>query len=139
MHAEVFLAPIESTDHGTNNAFRMQSLLHMKHRRKSRFDVDNAIILHVLERFVSDAFERLLRLHHAARVLETLQIQRQAAAVRIAAKPFGEFFGISCGKAIVSRLLRQLDDRCRSQSAVEVVVKQDLGKPSKEFRAELHI
>ena len=139
MHAEIFLSPIESTDHGTNNVFRMQSLLHMKNRRKSRFDVYHAIVLHVLERFVSDAFERLLRLHHTARVLETLQIQRQAAAVRIAAEPVGEFFGISRGKPIVSRLLRQLDDRCRSQSAVEMLVKQDLGKPSKEFRAELHI
>ena len=98
----------------------------MKNRRKPRFDVDDAIIFHVLERFVGDAFERFLGLHHPAGVLETLKVQRQAAAVRVGAKPFGEIFGIGRGQLVVSGLLRQFDDGLRPQSPVEMIVKQDL-------------
>src|SRR5206468_12433416 len=82
-NAKIPLATFESSKNGRNDFLRMQSFHLMKNRRKTRLDINNAIIFHVLQRFVRNALERYFGLHDTACVLNAPQIERQTAAVRV--------------------------------------------------------
>ena len=95
----------------------------MKNRRKTGFDIDDAIILHILQRFVRHALERFLRLHDTRRMLEALQVQRQAAPVGVRPKPFGEVRGVVRRQVRVSGIAREIDDGLRTQPTIEMFMK----------------
>src|SRR5262245_50737787 len=116
----------------------MQPLVGVEHGREARFDVHDAVAVHVLDHLVGDTLERGVGLHHAARVSKPFEVQRQAAALRPAVKPGGELARVAGGQRVVALFARQLDCRRRPQAAVEVVVQEDLGHGSDRRVIELH-
>src|SRR5437867_386100 len=116
----------------------MQTFQLMKNRRKTRFDVNHAIIFHVLQRFVRNALESFFRLHDTACVLKALQIKWQIPAVRVGLKPFGKIAGVVGRQFGVPRVLREIHDGLRTQSTVEMFMKQNLWKLPEVLRGEFH-
>src|SRR5215831_2343267 len=110
----------------------------MEDRRETRLDVGDAVAMHVFDHLVGDALERLGRLHHAGRVRESLEVEREAAPLRAAMKPPGEIARISGGEVFVPLFLRQFDDGLRPQAAVEVIVQQHLGQRSNQLLVDFH-
>ena len=126
MDSEIAFAAIETSQHRSYDIFRMQPFLRVQHRCEPRFEINNAVVMHIFDVLVSDALERVFGLHNAARVLKALEIEWQTSPVRVPLKPFGEFEGIRCGEPIISRLVRELDDCAWAQTPIQVIVKQDL-------------
>jgi hypothetical protein len=89
--------------------------------------VDHAVVGQVLGALGCDAGEGLGRLHDPDRVLEGLQVARQAAPRSALHEPGGQLVGVRGGQARVALLGGQLDHRRRPQTSVEVVVQEDLG------------
>ena len=77
-------------------------------------------------------------MHHATGVRESFQVQRQAASLRAAVKPFAERARVVGGQRRVALIQRQVDRRLRPQAAVEMIVQQDLGQRSNKGVAQLH-
>jgi hypothetical protein len=59
---------------------------------------------------------------------EPFEVERQAAALGAAVKPFGQLAGVGRRQASVFLLARQLDDGLRAKAAIEMIVKEDFGK-----------
>ena len=90
-------------------------------------------VLHALER---DAAERIRLLHHADGVGEGLEVQLEVPTIGAASHPLGEVVHIGRRQAVVAVLRGEFDHRGGAQTAVEVVVQQDLGRPADELGVE---
>ena len=67
-----------------------QSLAGMKNGRKASFKVNHAIFAQIFGLLVSDALQRLFRLHHRDGVGEAFQVFGQTALVRALMEPLGQ-------------------------------------------------
>ncbi len=100
--------------------------LEMQLGREPHLGVHDAVVRQVLRAFAGDADQRLGRLHHADRVRERLEVQDQVLAAGAPRHPRAELRGVGGRKIRVPGLVGELDDRVRSEAAVEMVVEQDL-------------
>lgn len=99
-------------------------------RRVAHLGVDDAVLGEVLGALGGDPDQRVTGLHDADGVREGLQIALQGAGVGGLVEPEGELVGVGVGQVGVARLAGQVDDGAGAQSAVEVVVQQNLGRPA---------
>ncbi len=100
--------------------------------------VDDAVGGEVLGALARDARERTPRLHHTDRVRERLQIQQEVLPVGASRHPGAELSRVARREVSVAGLLRELHDRAGPESAVEMVVQQDLRGSAYLFEGGWH-
>ena len=107
-----FFPRSKPSEHSVHDFIPMQTLFRVKDRRKPRLNIDNAIVVHIFHHLVRDPFEGLLGLHHAARMGEAFQINRQTSALRATVEPFCQFPRVIRRAVFCSPcVLCQFDDR----------------------------
>ncbi len=88
--------------------------------------VDHPVSGEVLDALARDPVQSLRRLHHGEGVVERLEVARQGAGVGTVAEPGSQALRFGGREAVVADVGRQVEDRRRTQSPVEVVVQQHL-------------
>lgn len=96
---------------------------------KAHLGVHNAVFGQVLGTLRCHPDKGVTLLHHPDRVIERFEIERKRQAIGASADPRRELFDIGCGEAFVAKLRGQFDHRCRTQPAIEVVVKKGFRGP----------
>lgn len=89
--------------------------------------VDDAVVGEVLRGFPGHAVQGVPGLHDADRVAECVQVQVEVTAVGASGENLGELIGIMRGQIGIADIVREVDDGPWAQSAVQVVMQQDLG------------
>ena len=90
--------------------------------------VDDPVGGQVLGALGRHPLDGVLGLHDPDGVLEGLEVLLQGVAARAPGEPAGQVVHVGRRQGAIAVLGRQLDDRCGSQPAVEVVVEQGLGR-----------
>jgi ethanolamine utilization microcompartment shell protein EutS len=125
-------AAVAAGQHRVHHVFEREAAGGMESGVETQLDVANVLGGGVEDRLPRHPFQRRLVLHHRDGRGETLQIQRQAAAPGAAVEPGRQFPRRAC-RQIHPGAFGQLEDRCRAQAAVEVLVQQDLRHPAHQF------
>ena len=120
-------AGFEARLHGLDGLVQAQALLEVLFGGPAHFTVDHAVVGQVFDEFLGDAEEAFLGLHHGNGVVEGLEVADQRAGVGRFAEPLPQRDGIGGGQG-VSRGLGKFNDGGRTESAVQVVVKGNLGE-----------
>src|SRR5688572_28470211 len=126
----------EATHDGRDNLLEIQTTLRAEDRRITDLRVHDPIARQILAAFVSDALDRLDGLHDRDRVREAAKVERLRSAGRARMEPSCELARISGGQALVLLVTRELDDRVRTQPAVEMVVKQHLRRGTERLEGQ---
>lgn len=124
----LLFATTESRKDGADDGILGQSLLGMEDGREAHFGVDDAIAVHVFDELEGDALECFAGLHDGDGVGEAFEVLGKAALVGTAMEPGAESLGISRGEVLIAGIAGQIDDGGGSESAIEVLVKEDLGE-----------
>ena len=74
-----------------------------------------------------DPVQRRLGLHHGQGVLERCEVLEDVAGVGATREPRGELVHVGRRQILVADRIRELDDRPRTQPAVEMIVQQTFG------------
>ena len=117
--------PLEVRPH---DLVQRQALLDRQLGRVPHLRVHDAVRGEVLGALGGDPHDGVVVLHDAERVLERLEIQLEALAVRTPPEPGGQLVHVLGRQVGVAVLAREVDDGRRAQAAVEVVVEQRLGR-----------
>ena len=104
-----------------------QPLSQMLLGRVPALGVDDPVSRQILHALTGYPTEAPGRLHHGKGVVEGLEIERQRARVRTLPEPRATRLGVLGRKPSVAHFLSELDDRVRTQAAIEVVMEEDLG------------
>ena len=118
---------IEARLHGLDGLVQAQALRQVLFGGPAHFTVDNAVVGEVFDEFLGDAEEPVLGLHHGDGVVERLEVADQRAGVGGFAEPLPQGDGVG-GRQRVSHGLGKFNDGGRTESAVQVVVKGNLGE-----------
>ncbi len=113
--------------HGFDHVVQAQALLQAPFGRPAHLAVHDAVVGQVFGEFLRDAEQALLGLHHGDGVVEGLQVADQGAGVGGFAEPLPQGDGVR-GRQRVADGLSKFNDGGRLESAVQVVVKGNLGK-----------
>ncbi len=89
--------------------------------------VDDSVGGEILDELASDPGQTLRRLHDGDGHVEGLQVFDQGTGIGFLGEPRRQF-GCGGGRQLDPQGLGQLDDRLRTQAAIEVVVQRDLGE-----------
>jgi hypothetical protein len=116
----------EPLEVGSHDLVDRQPALDRKLRRVADLGVDDAVGGEVLGALGGDADDRVALLHDTDRVGERLEIELEALPVRASTNPRGELRGVPGRQGIVAVLRREVDDRRRPESTVEVVMEERL-------------
>src|SRR5207237_7345687 len=92
LDSKILAAPHQAIQDRLYDARMIESTRRVQSWSEPRFGIHDAVALHVFHEFIRHAFQRFLRLHHAAGVYETFQVERQTPPRGSAMKPVPEFF-----------------------------------------------
>ena len=106
--------------------------------REPHLGVDDAVGGQVLRAFGGHPDQRIRRLHDGDGVPEGVQVQLELAVMGRTGQPGGQPAGVGGREAGVAVLGRELDDRLRSQAAVEVIMQQHLRRAADVSDCERH-
>ena len=120
-------AGFEAGLHGLDDVVQAQALLQVLLGRPAHLAVHDAVVGQVLDELLRDAEQALLGLHHGDGVVEGLEVADQGAGVGGFAEPLPQRDGIGGGQRVAGGL-GKFNDGGRAESAVQVVVKGNLGK-----------
>ena len=112
--------------HGLDDVVEAEAPLEMLFGREADLGVDDAVGREILGALARDARECTGRLHHTDGVRERLQVQQEVLPVRAVRHPGAGAPRDRGSGGRVPRLLGERHDRLGPESAVEVVVEQDL-------------
>ena len=124
------LAVPEAVEHRLDDLVEGEAAGHVQLGGEPDLGVDHAVGGEVLGALGGHPDDRVAGLHDADRVGEGLEVALQRPGVGRLDEPAAELVGVGRREAVVAGLLGELDDRRRSQAAVEVVVQQHLGRPA---------
>ncbi len=113
--------------HGLDRFVQAQALLQVLFGGPAHFTVDNAVVGKVFDEFLGDAEQAFLGLHHGDGVVEGLEVADQRAGVGGFAEPLPQGDGVGGGQRVADGL-GKFNDGGRTESAVQVVVKGNLGE-----------
>ena len=113
--------------HGLDDVVQAQALLQVLFGRPAHLAVHDAVVGQVFDEFLRDAEQAFLGLHHGDGVVEGLQVADQRAGVGGFAEPLPQRDGVRGGQRVADGL-GKFNDGGRAESAVQVVVKGNLGK-----------
>ena len=99
----------------------------MEFGSEPHFGIDDSVGGKILSAFPCYPLNAVARLHDRDGVSEGFEVEREIFAVGALHHPLDEGFGFGGGQVAVAQLIGQLNDCFRSESAVEMIVKQDLG------------
>lgn len=106
---------------------QLQTLREVLFWRVSHLGISHSVGGQVLGALGGDTHQVLAGLHDGDGVGEGLEVPLQRAGIRRFLKPRGQPVGVGCRK-VVPDVGGQLDDRCRTQPAIKVVVQHHLGR-----------
>ena len=115
-----------------------QSLAGVKHRRKTGFKIDHAILAEIFGLLIGHPLQRLFRLHHRDGVGEAFKIFGKAPFVSSLMKPLTQRGRIAGRKLGVFRFLGQIDDGLGPQYSVQMLVQKHFGQAGQLSLIKLH-
>ena len=130
------LALREALEHGVDHLGQCEPAGDVQLGCEAHLGVHDPVGREVLRALRGHAHERRSGLHDADRVREGLEIALEGARVGRLDEPAAERDRIGGGQAVVAGLVGELDDRGRTQSTVEVVVQEGLGRPTNQVLRE---
>ena len=119
----------EAVDHRADDIVEPELSLGVQLGGEPDLGVHDAVGRQVLGALSRDPHQRLARLHHRKRVVETLEVQHQVLLVRTRHEPLRELADILRRQTGVAARIRELDHGRGAHPAVEVIVQQRLGRP----------
>ena len=111
--------------HGLDRLVEAQAASEVLLGRPADLAVDDAVGAEVLHELARDPAEARTGLHDRGRQVERLEVLDERARVRLFGEPRPERLGIGRWN-LEPELVGELDERLRTQAAVEVVVQRDL-------------
>lgn len=117
----------ESVHDGLHHLVEGEALLGAQFGSHAHLGVHHAVGGQVASTFVRHALDGVLVLHDSHGVGEGFQVQNEVVALGATVEPLGEIGHVGGGEAAIAVLGRQFDHGLGSESAVEVIVQQDLG------------
>ena len=96
--------------------------------RVADLGVDDPVGREILGALARDAHQRLARLHHTDRVRERLEVEHEVLPIGSTGHPGAELSDVARREPLVAGLVGELHDRGGTESAVQMVVEQDLGR-----------
>src|SRR5688572_22146730 len=103
----------------------------METGRETDLRVHHSVLVHGLDELEGDTLQRGACLHEGASVAKPLQLKRQRSALRSTMRPGREFIRFVRGQLGVSDIERQIDDRLRPETPVQMLVKEDFRQSAK--------
>src|SRR5579864_2003784 len=97
-------------------------LLGVKDGREAGLKIDDTVLAEVLSLLISNAFQRLFRLHDSDGVREAFQILCEASPIGALLKPLTKRFRSVRGKIFVLDAVSQFDHGLWPQYAVEMLM-----------------
>ena len=119
-------AASESLQHGLDHLVQRQTIVQVQFGSESNLGVDDAITGEVQRRFERDALQVFLGLHHGRRVRETFEVAHEVTPRCVGDEPFTQFVGVVGRQSAVVRLVSEFHHRHRAQTAVQMIVQQNL-------------
>ena len=130
------LGALEPLLHGLDDLLVVETARGVEYRRVADLRVNDPVAREILAALVRDALERLFGLHHRDGVREAAQIEGERSGGRTTVEPAAKLGGVRRRKARVADVARELDDRCRTQATVEMVVQQDLRRRAQRLQRD---
>jgi hypothetical protein len=103
-----------------------QSFVRVENWREASFKVHYAIFAQILDLFIRNPLQCLLRLHDRDGVLEALQIFGEATLIRAAMKPLRQCLRIVSRKVRISHSPCQINHGLRTQHTIQMLVQKNL-------------
>lgn len=130
---------IEAGQYGLDNLVEAEPAFEMLFGCEPDLGVDDAVVGEVGGALLGDSGQRLGGLHHADGVLEGLQVSDQAAPGRSFDEPRRQLVGVRGGQLVVALFAGEIDHGLGADTAVEMIVQQDLGCGSNVLQGRCRI
>ena len=120
-------ALLDALLHGLDDLVEREAASQVLLRRPADLAVDDAVGGEILNELARHPREPLAGLHHRRGDVERLEVLDERARIALVGEPVRELVGV-IGRQVEVDVVGELDDRGRTQRAVEVIVQRDLGE-----------